>query len=443
MSSGAEAYVIYTSGSTGQPKGVMVTHRSVVNYSYWAAGYLGGEGQNFALYSSLAFDLTVTSIYVPLVTGGSIIIYGEREADKVLLEIVRDRRVEVLKLTPSHLALLRGLRGQVGRGGSSIKRLIVGGEALSVGLAREVQEWFGEEVDNYNEYGPTETTVGCLLHRYEGEQEQRVSVPVGKPGANMQVYLLDGQLEVVGGGQVGEIYIGGVGVGVGYVNREEETRERFIESPFRAGERMYRTGDQGRWLVSGELEYLGRRDEQVKYHGYRVELEEVRRVVNSHPQVRDSVVQVKSDVGGEVVMVCYYVSRQEVEAGELREWVGRELIAETVPGMWKHLRKLPLTVNGKVNKEALPGVGELRAELSGGSEEEERERSEVEEGVVKNLAGGVGCGAGRSRRQLLRAGRTFVAGDAGGDEGAGAVGNRDGIAEDVRAADGGRESESG
>ena len=135
--------------------------------------------------------------------------------------------------------------------------------------------------------------------------------------------------------------------------------------------------------VSGELEYLGRRDEQVKYHGYRVELEEVRRVVNSHPQVRDSVVQVKSDVGGEVVMVCYYVSRQEVEAGELREWVGRELIAETVPGMWKHLRKLPLTVNGKVNKEALPGVGELRAELSGGSEEEERERSEVEEGVVK------------------------------------------------------------
>jgi amino acid adenylation domain-containing protein len=368
------AYVIYTSGSTGQPKGVRISHTSLVNYLCWARDtYLRDEVLNSALYSSLAFDLTVTSIYLPLISGSAMIIYSEEEAGRALGRIVRDDRVGLLKVTPSHLMLLteelRAGRGvereesveqlarQVG-----VKRLIVGGEALSSQLARGVQEALGSGVEIYNEYGPTETTVGCMVYRYEAGQRERAMVPIGRPVANTQIYVLDERLEAVAEHVQGEIFIGGAGVGQGYQGRAEQSAERFISNPFRQGERMYRSGDVGRRLANGEVEYVGRRDEQVKVRGYRVELGELREKMNEHPDIRDSVAVVVGE-GVETALVGYYVSRQELEVGRLRVWLRERVIEETIPNVFVRLKKMPLTVNGKINYAALPSPNGERPKM--------------------------------------------------------------------------------
>jgi len=372
---GDVAYVIYTSGSTGTPKGVEVTHRSLVNYVCWAQEtYLRGEPLTFALYSSLAFDLTVTSVFTPLVAGGSVAVYpGERGAAQLDM-IMRDGRVGVLKLTPSHLSLLR----ESPRPAGQLRRLIVGGEALETGLARQIWEAFGGRVELYNEYGPTEATVGCMIHRFDPDRDRRAFVPIGRPIANTQVYLLDERLEPVAENVPGELYIGGDCLAAGYSGRPALTAERFGVNPFDAEGRAYRTGDLARRLPGGDLEYLGRRDEQVKYHGHRVELSEIRGALNSHPQVRDSVVRVVKGPGGQDVMIAYYVARQALDGDELHDFLSNRLIAETVPGIFVHLKKLPLTLNGKVNHEALPGLDEVREQ---GRREYVAPRTGAEEGL--------------------------------------------------------------
>ena len=362
QSSASLAYLIYTSGSTGQPKAVMIQHRSLVNYICWAKEVYLPEGEDsaeessFALYSSLAFDLTVTSLFVPLVSGQTLSIYPKQGPESPLLSVLEENRTVVLKLTPSHLSLLKELDNRHSR----IKRLIVGGEALSTELARAVSESFAHEVEIYNEYGPTEATVGCMLYRFDPQTDDRAWVAIGRPAANTQVYLLDEQLAAVAENVTAELYIGGEGVALGYLDRPELTAQKFIADPYgrRAGARLYRTGDLARRLVTGEVEYLGRRDEQVKYHGHRVELQELRSALVMHPQVRDAVVVVRRDGQGREQLVGYYVSRQAIESGELREQMRERVIVETVPTQFVHLRRLPLTLNGKVNIEALPVAGE-------------------------------------------------------------------------------------
>jgi amino acid adenylation domain-containing protein len=350
------AYLIYTSGSTGKPKGVRIQHAALVNYLCWAREvYTDGQALSFPLYSSLAFDLTVTSIYTPLISGGRLVIY-DSPAKQAVLEVVQDNQVDVLKLTPSHMAMLRHAEHR----GSRLRRLIVGGEALTSQLCAEVQASFGGELRIFNEYGPTEATVGCMLYEYEAGRDRRRAVPIGRPAANTQIYVLDERRRAVAENVVGELYIGGRGLADGYEEMGRESRERFVENPYRAGERLYRSGDLARRLVNGELEYVGRSDEQVKYHGQRVELGELRAVLNRHEQVSESVVMVKRDERGEEVLVAYYVSRQEVNAGQLREWMRQEVAEEVVPGMYVHLKRMPLTLNGKVNYEGLPGIEEAR-----------------------------------------------------------------------------------
>jgi amino acid adenylation domain-containing protein len=361
------AYVIYTSGSTGQPKGVRIAHRSVVNYLCWARDtYVRAEVLNSAFYSSLAFDLTVTSIYVPLITGGATIVYAEEEVGRALEQIVRDERIGLLKVTPSHLMLLiTELRVGAEQEPRSVgvKRLIVGGEALSGQLARGIQEGLGPEVEIYNEYGPTETTVGCMIRRYEVGPAERAMVPIGRPAANMQIYVLDEKLEPVAEQVEGEIYIGGEGVAQGYQGQPEQSAERFISNPYRLGERMYRSGDVGRRLANGEVEYVGRRDQQVKVRGYRVELGELREKLNEHPDIRDSVVVITAK-GAEAVLVAYYVSRQELEVGRIRVWLRERVIEETIPNVFVRLKKMPLTVNGKINYAALPTPEHIRPKMA-------------------------------------------------------------------------------
>lgn len=350
------AYVIYTSGSTGVPKGVKVQHRALVNYVWWAQSvYLRGDSLDCALYSSLAFDLTVTSIFMPLITGNAVVVYDKQDAEMPLAELLKDNRVGVLKLTPSHLSLIKDRDNRASR----IKRLIVGGEAFESNLAGKVWESFGGRVEIFNEYGPTEATVGCMIYRYHPEDE-RAFVPIGMPAANTQIYVLDENLQPVAENVIGELYIAGDGLANGYLNREELTAERFISNPFEPLRRMYKSGDLARHLPGGGVEYVGRRDEQVKYHGYRVELNEIRSALNHHPLVRDSAVALLKDKNGHDVMAAYYVARQPISSDELRGLLAESIYEETLPSVWMHLRKLPLTLNGKVNLAALPGLEEIR-----------------------------------------------------------------------------------
>jgi tyrocidine synthetase-3 len=354
---GELAYVIYTSGSTGEPKGVEIRNSSLVNYIWWAKDqYVRDEALAFALYSSLAFDLTVTSIYTPLITGNRIVIYREDGGSSAIEEILKDNKVGVLKLTPSHLALVKVRDNSQSR----IRRLIVGGEQFETELATAVLRSFDGNVEIINEYGPTEASVGCMIHRFDPVEDTQAFVPVGKPAANAQVYVLDDDLEPVAENVLGEMYLAGDGLARGYLKRATLTAEKFVDNPFTPGKRMYRTGDLARWLTQGIIEYAGRKDGQVKYHGHRIELNEIKRALNRHPQIRDSVIMIARDKSGNDAMMAYYLSRQEIDSAELRAFLTDSVIEETIPNVFVHLRKFPLTLNGKLNLRALPTLDEVK-----------------------------------------------------------------------------------
>jgi len=284
------AYLLYTSGSTGRPKGVAIEHGSVANYVQWAIGkYVRGRILSFPLFSPLAFDLTVTSVFVPLLSGGQVVIYpeGEDPIDLSLQRIFQENVVDVIKLTPSHLSLVQGLPI-----GSRVKTLILGGEDLKSDLAADIAANSENLLEIYNEYGPTEATVGCMIHQFDSA-DTAASMPIGRPAAGAEIYLLDespsGRLQLTPEGGIGEIYIGGPGLARGYANRDALTAERFVVWE---GRRLYRTGDLGRWRTDGALSYLGRGDRQVKIRGHRVELGEIEVAVAAHPQVRTCAVKV-------------------------------------------------------------------------------------------------------------------------------------------------------
>ena len=284
------AYVIYTSGSTGRPKGVEVTHRALADYVAWAArGYTDGERLRFALFTSPAFDLTLTSILVPLASGGTIVVHRDDPLVGGLLvrRVFEDDRVDVVKLTPSHLALLRDL--DLTR--SRVRRLVVGGEDLKRATALAVHEAFGGRVEIVNEYGPTEATVACMLHRFDPADE-RDSVPIGRPADNARIRVLDAEGRPSPRGAVGEICVGGPRVARGYRGRPDATAQAFVPDPLEPGARLYRTGDLGRWSADGPLLFLGRRDEQVKVRGVRIELGEVEAALARHPAIVASVAHV-------------------------------------------------------------------------------------------------------------------------------------------------------
>jgi len=346
-------YVIYTSGSTGKPKGTMIEHQGLVNYIWWAKKmYVKNEDEVFPLYSSLAFDLTVTSIFAPLISGSKIIIYDENRDDEeyVLYRIVKENKATIIKLTPSHLSLLKGRDNR----NSSVRRFIVGGEDLKVSLAKDIHESFSGNIEIYNEYGPTETVVGCMIHKFEYASDTRISVPIGVPADNVQIYILGKYLNPVPANTVGEMYISGDGVARGYLNKPELTQEKFVNNPFMNTKRMYKTGDLARLLSNGKIEYVGRADQQVKIRGYRIELGEIEKYLLSHESLKDAVVIDLEDKNNGKYLCAYIIKKVEVTTHELKDYLLRYLPDYMVPVYFIKLDEIPLTRNGKVNRELLP-----------------------------------------------------------------------------------------
>jgi amino acid adenylation domain-containing protein len=362
------AYVIYTSGSTGKPKGVAVEHRQIVNYVNGILEKLDlPVAANFATVSTFAADLGNTAIFSALCTGGCLhIISQEGVTNPVeLAEYCSRNAIDCLKIVPSHLSAL--LASEYGKQILPRQRLILGGEACSWELIKQVQQQ-APECQVINHYGPTETTVGVLTYTVETNSNlTSETVPIGRPLANTEIYLLDSYLQPVPIGVYGEIYIGGDSVARGYLNQPEITAEKFIHHPFSKNPtaRLYKTGDLARYHYDGNIEFLGRIDDQVKLHGFRIELGEIESVLRQYQQVQEVVVLAREDEPGQKRLVAYIVPLQKsgIDLQELRKFLKQKLPEYMMPSNFFQLKALPLNSNGKVDRKALPTPDKIRPEL--------------------------------------------------------------------------------
>ena len=345
------AYVIYTSGTTGRPKGVSVDHQGLVNYICWARKkYVKDEKTDFPLYTSISFDMTVTSIFTPLITGNAIVVYKGEDRETLIEEIIDDNKIGLVKATPSHLKLIRNKQVKH----SSIKRFIVGGENLETQLASDIFQNFNEPVEIYNEYGPTETVVGCMIYKFHHQKDTGESVPIGIPIDNVQIYLLDRNMKPVPEGAVGEICISGDCTARGYLNRPELTNEKFVRNSFVPGQKIYKTGDLGRWLPGGNLEFHGRADQQIKIRGFRIELAEIENQLLKHPQIKNALVLANEKEPGDKYLCAYAVPYQKIEELEVKEFLSDKLPYYMIPTYILYLDRIPLTPNGKLDLKNLP-----------------------------------------------------------------------------------------
>ncbi|QLG08796.1 amino acid adenylation domain-containing protein [Bacillus velezensis] len=350
------AYVIYTSGTTGKPKGVAVTRGNLDHYLSYADQEYQKEACTTVLITSLSFDLSVTSLFLPLISGGSLLLKGG-DTEERLRATFKDNRVTFLKLTPSHLKMLETYADGVDV--PNLETLIVGGEELTTDTAWKTQKLLGDRVKIHNEYGPTETTVGCCDYIYSSEKDKGLSVGIGRPIANMQLYILN-EMELCGIGIPGELCIAGDGVAKGYLNQPELTAQKFIDNPYGEG-KLYRSGDLARWLPNGEIEYLGRIDEQVKIRGYRIELSEIESVLRNQPGISDVAV-VALEVGGDKSICAYLIptnQEQQLDMSEIKNDLRDKLPEYMLPGFMMQIDALPLTPNGKLDAKALPELNAL------------------------------------------------------------------------------------
>jgi amino acid adenylation domain-containing protein/non-ribosomal peptide synthase protein (TIGR01720 family) len=399
------AYLIYTSGSTGRPKGVLIPHRGLVNYLVWCAtAYAAANGHGAPVQSSIAADAIFPSLFAPLIVGTTVMLLPEDQALAALDTALRNTgQFSLIKITPSQLELLNHLLPERDRQ-DWVRTLVVGAEEV-LGEVLTFWQMHAPDTRVLNEYGPTETVVGCSMYEVPPGRFIRGTVPIGLPIANTQFYVLDGQMRPVPIGVVGELYIGGDGVAWGYHNRPDLTAERFVPNPFvgdketrrqgdketkvsAIGYRLYKTGDLVRYLAdrAGNIEFLGRIDDQVKLLGYRVEPGEVAAVLMQHPAVREAVVLAHADVPGDKRLVAYIVpaetqnaERRTIQgpewssssfiiqpsalAGELRSFLKERLPNYMVPSAFVLLEAIPLAPHGKIDRKALPPPEQTRPAL--------------------------------------------------------------------------------
>ncbi|WP_133054573.1 non-ribosomal peptide synthetase, partial [Niastella populi] len=371
------AYVMYTSGSTGMPKGVMVEHKSIVRLVYNTNFFTPATNDKLLLTGALSFDATTFEIWSMLLLGGQLHLLSQDRLMNVAAfkETIQQGEITVLWLTAAWFNQIVDTDLSFF---SSLRYLVSGGDKMSPIHVNKVKKAY-PELEVVNGYGPTENTTFSACYRVENKEYDE-AIPIGKPIANSQVYILDPEMQPVPLGVAGEIYAGGDGLARGYLNQEALTKEKFMANPFKAGERLYKTGDLGRWLPDGNIEFIGRKDDQVKIRGYRIEPGEIEHTLLNHEEINQAVVLAKEDESGEKELVAYITSNTRQNTSDLRDYLKERLPSYMVPAYIVQLEAMPLTANGKVDKKSLPdpeGLG-----LSSGVEYV-APRNEIEEKLVK------------------------------------------------------------
>lgn len=345
------AYIIYTSGSTGQPKGVMIPHSALTNFLCSMRQEPGMTSEDVLMaVTSVSFDISALELYLPLVSGATVVIASEAMLQNPILfgEAIAQHRVTVMQATPATWQLLL----ESGWPGKQDLKALCGGEALSRRLANRL----GSKVGSlWNMYGPTETTIWSACWPVE---EGDTPIVIGKPIANTQLYVLDGYGQPVPQGVTGELYIGGVGLAVGYLNRSDLTKEKFVPDHLNpeTGSRLYRTGDHARYLKNFSIEVLGRTDDQVKIQGHRIELGEISNALIQHHSVTTAVVVSRTEKSGYKRLVAYFIPEKDVEIDQvtLRDFLKTKLPAYMIPSFFIEMEAFPLSASGKVDRKALP-----------------------------------------------------------------------------------------
>ncbi|UUZ81867.1 amino acid adenylation domain-containing protein [Paenibacillus sp. P26] len=351
------AYVIYTSGTTGRPKGVMIEHRGLVNT---ADGYRREYRLNeFPVRSlqlaSFSFDVFVGDIARTLYNGGTMVICPKDDRiDPVrLYGWIRDRQITVFESTPALIVPFMEYIAEQGLDVGSMRSLITSSDSCSVADYRVLQERFGKQIRIINAYGVTEAAIDSSFYDEPLDRSPATGgVPIGKAWLNAQFYIVDSHMNPVPVGVLGELCIGGASVARGYWNRPELTEEKFVPSPFAAGERLYRTGDLARWMPDGNVDFIGRMDHQAKIRGYRIETGEIESQSLKVDAVREAVVVVREDAGGQKALCAYFTAEGEPKISELRAMLSQEPPGYMIPSHFMQLERLPLTANGKVDRKA-------------------------------------------------------------------------------------------
>jgi len=341
------AYMIYTSGSTGKPKGVMLENRNAVNFFTGMDRAIGCDPGVWLAVTSVSFDISVLELLWTLTRGFTVVVHGEEGTASIADAIVR-HGVTHLQMTPS-LAHMLTLDARALAALGRLRQMLLGGEAVPASLIQHLRQVFNGEI--HNMYGPTETTVWSTTCRV-GELGSTVSI--GRPIANTQIYMLDAELKPVPPGEIGELFIGGDGVARGYWNRPELTTERFLTIPSLSAGRIYRTGDLARFLPDGNIEFLGRADFQVKLRGFRIELGEIESAMTQIDGIGQAAVILREDRPGEKRLAAYYTGPESLSVTALVQSLKRTLPDYMVPSAFVHLKKFPLTPNGKLDRKALP-----------------------------------------------------------------------------------------
>jgi amino acid adenylation domain-containing protein len=353
------SYILYTSGSTGRPKGVLIEHGNLLNYLLWAVDfYQIGNGIGSPFFTSIGFDATITSIFPALLCGKKVVVIEDAEDLPALRAVFQSEApFSLIKITPTHLNLLLDEFEKDAPFNTAPHYFVLGGESLSTGLAERIMR-VAPNSKVVNEYGPTETVVGCMQHIYDSRYDTGAAVPIGRAITDMQVLVLDANKQVAPPGVIGEIYIAGAGVGRGYHNLTEQTENNFITLAVNGVEwrRFYRSGDLASYQLNGIIEYHGRADDQVKINGYRIELDEIQKVLDQHVAVRDCYVSTRKDEKKGKTYIYAFARLNDnfpFDPQDIKQYLRGYLPSYMLPQFIYQVAGFPLNINGKIDKQEL------------------------------------------------------------------------------------------